>query len=106
MFEDAHSIENDLNSLLKYLDTFHINSKQDPGTLSRMIDNIKLKREIMLKNYSKKELELFNPDMESYIKQICKSFDNIVEQNKTEISKTISGIKNLENKKKLVNYQR
>ncbi len=60
----------------------------------------------LLENFSKDELENFEPYLTNLTKQIKESFDNIIEKKKIEIEKVRLQIQYTQNRKKLVNYIR
>lgn len=106
MIEDVNGLKNQLAGVINYLDEFEDNHSKNPGNLSRMMSDIKIVRENMLKKYKKEELEKFNQELDFYIKQIAEKFDNMIEQKSSERDQIAVKLQDFVNRKKIAKYQR
>jgi len=97
--KDIVILKNDLDKILFNLENVSVNTFESRMEfINRTLAKVQKKREDLLRK--------FNPELENYIKQIVKNFDNIIAEKKAEQEKISSELKKLNNKKKLTNYSR
>lgn len=96
-----------LESLLKSLES--LNGENFEATMAeftaktRKVDDLKIE----LKNsYDQEVLLKFEPGLMKLTKQLSNKFDNIITKVKTERDAVALELKNIQNKKKLANYNR
>ncbi len=99
-------IKKELNRVINNLDNIDDEFEAKLDKIDLFSEEIKKKREYLLDNYSKDELEIFNNEIDVLIKQIVKRFDNIIESKKNTRDELKVKLKNTINQKKLVNYNR
>ena len=74
--------------------------------IKSLLDESQKYKKFLLSNYSKNELKIFEPDLTKLAKQIKESFDNIAKAKKLEMAKLAEEIQYIQNKKKLIYYNR
>ena len=74
--------------------------------IKSLLDESQKHKKFLLSNYSKNELKIFEPDLTKLAKQIKESFDNIAKAKKLEMAKLAEEIQYIQNKKKLIYYNR
>lgn len=104
--DDIKVLKRQMAAVLIYMDNFEENFTKEPGSLIRMMATIKSTHEMIMKNYSKDEVEKYNPGLDFYVKQIAEKFDNMIEQKIVERDRTAEAIRELVNRKQIANYQR
>lgn len=67
---------------------------------------IKKMKENLLENYPVEELEKFDVELVPLAKQIHKIYDNIIEKKRLQLQEVVKRMRQIQNKKKLINYNR
>jgi len=105
--KDIVILKNDLDKILFNLENVSVNTFESRMEfINKTLAKIQKKREDLLNIHPVEELRKFNPELEIYIKQIVKNFDNIIAEKKAEQERISSELKKINNKKKLTNYSR
>ncbi len=104
--EHIDEIKSDLNSLILHLNGVDISSYNEKADYVRlMLSNIESKRISLRKTHNKGELEKYNEEFVSLIKQLSETFDNLIEENRKEQKVIGAELRKINNKKKLSNYR-
>ncbi|MGE5399610.1 MAG: hypothetical protein ACM3S2_04345 [Ignavibacteriales bacterium] len=96
-----------LELLLVALD--RLNDENFGSVMAELEENIRKMnslRDELKENYDIGVLGKYEPELNSLTKQLENKFDNIINEIKTEQNKISLELKNIQNKKKLVNYNR
>lgn len=96
-----------LELLLVALD--RLNDENFGSVMAELEENIRKVnslRDELKENYDIGVLGKYEPELNSLTKQLENKFDNIINEIKTEQNKISLELKNIQNKKKLVNYNR
>ncbi len=99
-------IKNELNQVIDNLDNIDVDFDKKIDHVDLFSEEIRKKREYLLNNYPKEDLEIFNDEIDILIKQIVKKFDSIIESKKNTQNELKVKLKKTLNQKKLVNYNR
>jgi hypothetical protein len=67
---------------------------------------IKKMKENLLENYSAEELEKCDVELIPLAKQIHKIYDDIIEKKRLQLQEVVKRMRQIQNKKKLINYNR
>ncbi|MAT57556.1 MAG: hypothetical protein CMF23_06240 [Ignavibacteriae bacterium] len=101
------AIKQQLNQVLFGLNGINdYNFDEKMELVNQRLLSIKHKREEMLKNYDKSDLQQFNSEFENIIKEINNKFDNMIKERTELKNKFGEELKVKQNEKKLVNYKR
>ena len=99
-------IKNELNQIIDNLDNIDDAFDTKIDNIDLFSEEIRKKREYLLNNYQKEDLEIFNKEIDVLIKQIVERFDSIIENKKNTQDEIKVKLKKTLNQKKLVNYNR
>jgi hypothetical protein len=67
---------------------------------------VKKMKDNLIENYPIEELVKFDAELVPLAKQIHRIYDNIIEKKKLQLQEVVKRMKQLQNRKKLVNYNR
>ncbi|MGD8777587.1 MAG: hypothetical protein PVH88_01350 [Ignavibacteria bacterium] len=98
-------IKDELNQIIDNLDNIDDVFKEKIDKIDLFSDDIKKKREYLLNNYKKEDLEIFNNEIDILIKQIVEKFDSIIKSKQKTQKEIKVELKKTLNQKKLVNYK-
>lgn len=98
-------IKDELNQVIDNLDNIDDVFKEKIDKIDLFSDDIKKKREYLLNNYKKEDLEIFNNEIDILIKQIVEKFDSIIKSKQKTQKEIKVELKKTLNQKKLVNYK-
>ena len=67
---------------------------------------IKKMKDNLIENYPLEELEKFDAELVPLAKQIHKMYDNIIEKKRLQLQEVVKRMRLIQNRKKLINYNR
>jgi len=67
---------------------------------------VKKMKDNLVGNYPMEELVKFDPELVPLAKQIHKTYDNIIEKKRLQLQEVVKQMRQIQNRKKLVNYNR
>jgi hypothetical protein len=76
------------------------------GIIRSEINEVLILKNDLQKHPYRDEYHKIEPELNSLSKQIHEKFDYIIEQKRRDLNEVLINIKNLENSRKLANYQR
>ena len=67
---------------------------------------IKKMKDNLVENYPMEELQKFDVELVPLAKQIHKIYDNIIEKKRIQLQEVVKQMRQIQNRKKLINYNR